>query len=153
MTEDDYAAMVARVREHEGYRRFPYRDTKGILTIGIGRNLDHVGVDETEAAYLLARDLRRAEAKAAAVVPGFDALDGPRQAAFVELAFNLGAARLAQFTRMLAATAERDWPRAAAELLDSAWATQVQPARRDALHGLILHGRLPGYPADAARRA
>ena len=38
---------------HEGLRLKPYRDTAGKLTIGVGRNLDDVGVSEAEAFALL----------------------------------------------------------------------------------------------------
>ena len=33
---------------HEGVRRKPYLDTVGELTIGVGRNLDAMGLEENE---------------------------------------------------------------------------------------------------------
>ena len=41
------------------------------------------------------------------------------------MAFNLGVGGLLAFTKMFAALQERDWDRAAAEMLDSRWARQV----------------------------
>ena len=36
---------------HEGLRLKPYRDTVGKLTIGVGRNLDDVGITRAEAFF------------------------------------------------------------------------------------------------------
>jgi len=41
------------------------------------------------------------------------------------MAFNLGGPRLAGFTRLRAAVRRGDWQAAAAEALDSRWATQT----------------------------
>jgi lysozyme len=41
------------------------------------------------------------------------------------MSFNLGQTRLAGFQRLREAVKEQDWEQAAAELLDSKWATQV----------------------------
>lgn len=40
---------------HEGLRLKPYHDTVRKLTIGIGRNLDDVGITHEEALILLER--------------------------------------------------------------------------------------------------
>ena len=42
--------------------------------------------------------------------------------------FNMGINRMSKFQRLLAAIEERSWSKAADEMLDSKWATQV-PAR------------------------
>ena len=44
--------LRAQLVLHEGSRLKPYRDTVGKLTIGIGRNLDDVGLSEDEVDYL-----------------------------------------------------------------------------------------------------
>ena len=48
-----------------------------------------------------------------------------RRHALVSMAFNLGGPRLAGFTRLRAAVRRGDWQAAAAEALDSRWATQT----------------------------
>ena len=40
-------------------RLTPYRDTVGKLTIGVGRNLDDVGITDAEARFLLENDIAR----------------------------------------------------------------------------------------------
>ncbi|MBJ40083.1 MAG: hypothetical protein CMD83_16735 [Gammaproteobacteria bacterium] len=48
-----------------------------------------------------------------------------RQDAIIDMTFNLGISRLAQFQNMIAALAESRFDDAATEALDSRWARQV----------------------------
>jgi lysozyme len=45
----------------EGNRKFPYECTAGKLTIGVGRNLDDMGLTEDEVLYLLDNDIQRCD--------------------------------------------------------------------------------------------
>lgn len=40
----DRAALLTQLKVDEGVRLRPYTDTRGFQTIGIGRNLDTVGI-------------------------------------------------------------------------------------------------------------
>lgn len=111
---------------HEGLRLKPYRDTVGKLTIGVGRNLDDVGVTEDEALGLLDGDVDRVEGHLRAAVPCFGSLDDVRQRVLADMAFNLGVPGLLKFKAALAAVAARKFDEAAAEMLASAWAGQVK---------------------------
>ena len=108
---------------HEGLRLKPYRDTVGKLTIGVGRNLDDVGISRAEAEVLLDNDVA-ARVDALGRFPWYAALDEVRQAAILDMSF-MGIARVLQFRKMIAALEADDWPSAAAELLDSKYARQV----------------------------
>jgi len=109
----------------EGTRTRPYRDSVGKLTIGVGRNLDDVGLSLGEIAYLLENDIAQADKAARALVPKFDTLTEERKAVLVNMAFNLGHYRLSMFVKLLAAVREARWDYAADEMLDSTWAEQV----------------------------
>lgn len=111
---------------HEGLRLKPYRDTAGKLTIGVGRNLDDVGVSEMEAMVLLAADTARAESGLDERLPWWRGLDPVRRDVLVDMAFNLGIAKLVEFTTTLAAVREGRFPAAAEAMLRSAWAGQVK---------------------------
>ena len=52
--EPDTLALHALLEGHEGRRAFPYRDSVGKLTIGVGRNLSDRGLSEGEIDQLLA---------------------------------------------------------------------------------------------------
>jgi lysozyme len=111
----------------EGVRLKPYRCTAGRLTIGVGRNLDDVGITAEEADYLLENDLGRATADLDRALPWWRGLSEARQRALANMAFNMGLGRLLGFKAMLAALRAGRWEEAAAEALDSAWAQQVGP--------------------------
>ena len=51
------AASRDLVQRHEGRRQFPYYDTRGKLTIAVGRNLNDRGLADDEIDYLFANDL------------------------------------------------------------------------------------------------
>lgn len=116
--------LRAQLRIDEGVRAKPYRDTVGKLSIGVGRNLDDVGLRPDEIAYLLENDIVEAEQVARRLFPSLPRLSVTRRAVLCNMAFNLGG-RLATFKRLRAAVAAKDFEKAAAEMLRSAWAKQV----------------------------
>lgn len=131
--------MYKTLRRHEGIRLKPYLDTENRWTIGVGRNLTDKGITDQEAEFLLRNDMEDAIDDARAVFPAFDSLDDLRQEALVNMAFNLGRARLLKFEKFFDALTVGDWGLASAEMLRSRWAKQVG-ARANELAGMILHG-------------
>ena len=113
-----------RLRIDEGERARPYKCSAGKTTIGVGRNLDDVGLSADEIELLLSNDILRAVGLARSVVRGFDSLNDARQEVLVNMAFNLGG-KLRQFRRFLDAVQAGKWDAAANEMLDSLWADQV----------------------------
>ena len=117
---------VQQLKIDEGLSLVPYRDTVGVLTIGYGRNLDHVGITEAEATLMLRRDVKVAQRDAQELVgPSWSDLTAARQAVVINMAFNLGRTRLSQFTKTLNAIRLHHYDTAASEMLNSRWATQV----------------------------
>ena len=123
--------LLNLIRRHEGFRASAYQDTRGYLTIGYGRLIDARrggGISRAEAEFLLAGDIKRAEATVRALFRGADDFTPARYSALVSMAFNLGRGGLRRFSNMSAAIACNDWEMAAEEALNSVWARQV-PAR------------------------
>lgn len=139
MTSADRDALRLQLIQHEGLRLKPYTDTVGKLTIGVGRNLSDRGITEAEARYLLDNDINGAIGDLLALT-WFPDLDPIRQRVFVDLCFNLGIVRLKMFTKMLDAASRKDWPNAAAELLNSKYAQQVGQ-RAQTLAAMLITGR------------
>jgi lysozyme len=110
---------------HEALRLKPYRCSAGKLTIGIGRNLDDVGITAEEAYFLLGNDISRVIAELDRNLPIFSSLDEIRKRVLIDMGFNLGISRLMKFRRMLAALEQSDFQKAAVEMMDSKWASQV----------------------------
>lgn len=117
--------LIDQLKRDEGCKLVPYRDSVGKLTIGIGRNLDDVGISVEEAEHLLANDIAKAEAALVQHLPWTARLDRIRHAALVNMAFNMGIGGLCQFARMLAALQAGDYATAVAEMAQSKWARQV----------------------------
>ena len=132
-------ALLDMLMRHEGVRLKPYEDTVGKLTIGVGRNLDDVGITRDEAMYLLNNDVNRTIAGLRAAYPWFSEMSAPRQDAVVDMAFNLGLHGFAKFRQTIASLEVQAWSDAAKEMLDSQWATQVG-ARANELATMIETG-------------
>lgn len=116
--------LAVQLRIDEGERAKPYVDSVGKTSIGVGRNLDDVGLRPDEIDYLLGNDIRAAETLARTLVQNFDTLSDARKAAVTNMAFNLGR-KLMGFAQTLAAIREERWDDAANAMLDSKWAKQV----------------------------
>ena len=109
----------------EGLRLKPYLCPAGKTTIGIGRNLDDVGITEAEALYLLENDIARAVEACRRLFPTWDSMTDARQEALANMAFNLGEAGLGKFKQMRAAIEADDWHTASQAVLSSRYAYQV----------------------------
>jgi len=119
--------LVEQLKRDEAVRLKPYKDSVGKLTIGIGRNLDDVGISDAEADFMLHNDIYRAESGVEEHLPWTKDLDEVRRAALVNMAFNMGIAGLLGFKNTLAAIQSGDYETAAAEMENSKWAIQVGP--------------------------
>lgn len=115
--------LIEQLTRDEGLRLFPYVDTAGKTSIGVGRNLTDVGISQAESDVLLQNDIASATAKLERLYPWFSALDPVRQAVLINMTFNMGS--ISSFPRMLALVQAGDYAGAAAEMLDSLWARQV----------------------------
>lgn len=139
--------LYEQLKLHEGVRRFPYRDTEGILTIGVGRNLQDVGLSSDECDYLLRNDVDKAKAALKFSLPWTDDLDEVRRAALVELVFNMGIGNanlgtgLLGFKNTLSAIQAGAYDKAAASLLLSKWANQVGKARSARISKQLMTGQ------------
>lgn len=111
---------------HEGMRLKPYEDVlTEDITIGVGRNLDSLGLSEDEVLYLLNNDIERCDKELLHNFKWYPELCRARQDAMINLCFNLGITRLLKFKKSLAYMAAGEFERAADEFLCSRWAEQV----------------------------
>ena len=69
----------------------PYEDVlNGDITIGVGRNLDALGLSEEEVLYLLENDINRCDKELIHNFKWYPELCRARQDAMINLCFNLG---------------------------------------------------------------
>jgi lysozyme len=109
----------------EGLKLKPYRCTAGKLTIGVGRNLDDVGISASEAMLLLEHDINRVIAKLSYHLPWWSSLTDNRQRVLANMAFNLGIDGLLKFKNTLSYIQNENYSEAAKAMLESKWAKQV----------------------------
>ena len=138
--------LIDKLIVSEGLRLQVYKDTLGIDTIGIGRNLEdrgitkeelddldiptieHVyeyGITEADAVYLAENDVQIVEEELVRAHPCVDRLDSVRQLILIDMAFNMGVPRLCKFKKMWAALRNNDFEEAANQMIDSAWHKQT----------------------------
>jgi lysozyme len=135
----DVKTLIDELVRDEGMRTKPYHCTAGKLTIGVGRNIEEVGITEEEARYLLENDLGRVRDELDQALPWWRTLSDRRQRALANMCFNLGVGRLLKFRKCLAALEAGDYAEAAAQALNSAWARQVG-ARSQRIATMIREG-------------
>lgn len=142
----DISEVEKRLILHEGLVLKPYKCPAGFLTIGVGRNLEanpmtneelkvcgdwERGITKNAALFLLRNDIIRVEKDCKKSIQFWYSLDGERQYALLDMAFNLGINGLLKFRNMLNDMSIGDYRGAAKECLNSRYAKQVgKRARR-----------------------
>lgn len=129
----------------EGLRLKPYRCTAGKLTIGIGRNLDDVGITDATAYQMLDEDIVVATQVCKAIFGDIFATWGEnRRLGLINLAFNLGYKRFSKFHNTIRAIRIEDWDEAEKGLRNSLWFGQVGQ-RAERVIAMICREEFP-YP-------
>lgn len=124
--KNNMAKLIEMIKRHEGVKKYVYEDSFGIKTIGVGRNLENMGLLSKEIDFLLMNDLERVITELENTFDWFSDLDGARRDAMIDIAFNLGVgSRLLSFKKALAAMSHEDYAKASIEFMDSRWAEQV----------------------------
>jgi lysozyme len=146
--------IASQLQRDEGDRYVAYPDQYGNLTTGRG----HLIVLPNDA-WMVHATLNQAqvesifEADLAIVIRGlspyawYGTLDPVRRGVLQNMTFNMGLPKLLHFPQMISALARSDWSSAAAEMLNSLWASQLKydasnplASRPGRLANQILHG-------------
>lgn len=116
------------IQRHEGRSNTLYKDSRGLWTIGYGRLIDPTAggkLSDDEIDYLFQSDIVHTSAFARQY-DWFTHLSDARQAAILDLLFNLGPKGFATFVKFISAMAENNFEKAASELESSLWYKQVK---------------------------
>ena len=121
--------------EDEGCKFEIYLDHLGLPTFGIGHLVvdgdpEHgqpVGtpVDDERVRQVFSLDIASTLDECQVLYPDFDDLPEECQLIIANMMFNMGRPRLSAFKGMKAGVDARDWNKAADEMVDSRWYTQV----------------------------
>lgn len=133
MNPDNLAILDSELRRDEGVRYEPYRDTKGILTTGVGHNLEASPLPEgwtyplsdDQVNQLLNTDLTETFNELDIHLPWWKNMDDVRQRVIANMCFNLGINRLLGFFHTLAYMRQGRYDEAADGMENSAWYGEV----------------------------
>lgn len=136
----------ALIRINEGECLFPYTDTVGKITIGVGRNLTDRGISKAESDFLLSNDEKLVVLEVLNFIPWISFIDEVRRGMILDLCFNLGITKFKFFLPTLELIRDKNYEAAATHLRSSLWFKQVGLRGLRAEH-MILSG---GWPKDIA---
>ena len=149
MSLTDVQAMIMK---HEGKINYPYKDSVGLWTIGVGhliqpgngktlppeydayknnggpydkKNNKTPAMTDEQILKLFNEDFEHHK-KMAMATPGWNLANETGQAAMIDLAFNMGGGWYKKFPNTSKALAAGDFNKASEGLKDSAWYTQVK---------------------------
>ena len=136
-----------QIKQDEGLKLTPYKDTRGNWTVGYGHTGPDVApgksISQAQADDLHQQDLAKAEQGARDAVPNFDQLSPARQAVAINMAYQMGPAGVKGFEKAIAAVGKGDYATASDEMLKSDWAKQT-PARAQRLSDQMRTGDVLG---------
>lgn len=127
--KDNYEDMMKKLKrsilKHENYRKYPYLDTVGKLTIGIGYNLSDRGIDDEWIKNAYTKDVIYLFRAFERDYKFFNNLNNDRKIVLIDMAF-MGYKKISLFKNMIGALEKEDYELAANEMLKSTWAYQVK---------------------------
>ncbi|MFN7096521.1 MAG: hypothetical protein ACK4PR_03015 [Gammaproteobacteria bacterium] len=149
---------------HEGKKNLRYFDKYGNRTIGIGFNLEaknaknivenwlnlsykkvydgKIKLTDRQIDILYCYSHGQALKDAQQFCPSFNSLHRRRQIVLIDMAYNLGFARLATFKNLQKALANKNWNKAADEIINSKWYKQVGVRGEDNQY-VMRHAEMP----------
>jgi lysozyme len=142
MKSPQLAYQIKLLTRDEGLRLKPYRCTAGKLTIGVGRNLEDVGITKEEAEQMLANDISRVTVDIVKRIPWALKLDDARFSVIHSMVFQMGIGGVMNFRKFLNALQMGDYVKASIEMMDSKWAQHDSPARAKRLAEVMRSGKL-----------
>ena len=142
MTLDQKIKLKSLLIKHEGDRDFPYNDNDNPhnITIGIGRNLTGVGINQDEKDLMFKNDTDPLFDYLCKTYPWFNELNEDRQIALVDMAF-MGKKNFSEFQQMIVALSRHDYLTAREEIINSEYGKK-QPNRANYIGDVILKGVL-----------
>lgn len=129
-------SLIEHIKEEEGFRGTPYKDTLGYLTIGYGTKLP---LDEAEAELLLMHRLKKMQKQLHRRITelyGEVQLPDKVWEILYHMSYQLGVQGVMNFKKMLWAIVNGNYIEASREMLDSKWALQT-PNRAERLSTMM----------------
>jgi GH24 family phage-related lysozyme (muramidase) len=166
----DFDRLEKALRLDEGFRPEPYKDTKGLWTIGIGRCLEtnpltveelvrllnqkeiRIEITEAGAEWLAWRAMRDAAHLCENTFSFWPDLNEARQNALVSMVYQMGLKSVCGFRRMILAIEKAihdgDWGPVYDHGSDSEWFRKDTPARAERVLTQLVRGEFPAIASQ-----
>ena len=128
--------FMEQLKKHEGERLSAYKDSLGVLTVGVGHNcvaspvpgIEKPGdrISQETSDRLFFNDVHDHETAILKKLPWISQLTPARQAVLFNMAFNLGISGLLGFKDTLSLIQQGKYLASSDAMLKSKWATQVK---------------------------
>jgi lysozyme len=125
LTQESLSKLFRSLILHEEFKNFPYTDSKGKITIGIGYNLTDRGMDDEWINTQCKKDILYFYHQLTEHFGWFQRLNPDRQIVLVDMCF-MGFKRFLEFDQMIDALSKDDYFRASEEMLNSDWAKETK---------------------------
>ena len=135
--EYDFKKIKSQLLSHEGLNLKPYKDTKGLITIGVGRCLQIKGISHDEAMIFLKNDIDEAAESVEKILPWSADLSEDHFLVLVNMCFQMGVSGLLGFRKFLGYLQKKRFDKAGEEMLNSKWAKEDSPSRAFELFSII----------------
>jgi lysozyme len=142
-----YEELSKQLTFEEGRKLKKYKCTAGHWTTGIGHNLDAKPkmrgwtipdtITDKECDAIFTVDIQDTAESLTKAYPNLRNLTPARRDALLNMAFQMGTAGVIKFRGMIAALDNKDWQRAKACALDSAWAKQTPQRAARVAHQIM----------------
>ena len=135
MTPEMLVKLKHSLIAHEGYEKFPYIDSVGKMTIGIGYNISDRGMTDEWINTQYLEDVTYFYSKWNEF-PWFAKLNEARQIVLIDFSF-MGWQKVLEFKGLFKALALDDYEQASKEMLHSEWADQVKNRSTQLAQGML----------------
>lgn len=128
--------IIESIKKHEGYKAQVYKCTEGYDTIGYGFAIKDLWLSEDVCDIILKEKLENILAALEQKLPWFTNAPVEVRLVLCNMVYQMGLSGTLLFKKALGAMKEKNWSKAAEEMLDSKWALQT-PNRANELADLI----------------
>ena len=121
--------LLEEIKKEEGFESEPYICSNGYLTVGYGKRVDYLKVDEKTAEKWQIIDLEELDGKVDSSFTWY--IDSPRDVKDVvkSMCYQMGISGFRKFKKTIYYLETEQYLEASEEMLDSKWARKDSPAR------------------------
>ena len=131
-------SLLDDIKKHEGFSNIPYKCTEGYLTIGYGKRVDYIKVDEKTAEKWLIQDIEDLQKRIASTFGWFFNSPEDVKDVVTNMCYQLGIKGFSCFKKSIYLLETEQYQEASIEVLDSLWARQT-PNRAKELSEILSH--------------